>query len=251
MPRNVFLVANHGGPNVRNHTMTTTTATPAKVAVYVAPKGDELTAAVAALRTRYVAADKGEKTARDLFDAADIAWQNARVVKVRVAYAAAMLTPNKGASNLLAATRFLLTDPADTPAKRSTQAKSRKNTMRPYVDAGDALQAAGLATRIAEPDAEERKIVAEVFRAANKRDKAEAKGQAPESDGTGTTTTAEAPEDVEALTYTTLVVHLAKLNADLKIMRAGGVLITEAEAANFGEMLAELGAQVTAYAEGK
>jgi hypothetical protein len=143
--------------------------------------GDALDAAVTAIRTRWTEADRGETEARTLFEAADIAWQNARVVKVRVAYAAAMLTPNKGEANLLNAARILLTDPEAPAATRTKQAKSRKNTLRNYVDAGTALNEAGLANSVEEPSDEERKIVAAVFREGNKRDKAEAKAGTVES----------------------------------------------------------------------
>ena len=168
--------------------MSVATITPAKSATakVEALAGAALESAVTALRARYEAADKSETDTRAAFERADIAWQNARVCKVRVAYAAAMLTPNKGAANLLAATRFLLTDPADTPAKRTAQAKSRKNTLRNYVAAGEALNEAGLANNIAEPDENERKIVADVFRELNKRDKQGDKPDTGEGEGEGT-----------------------------------------------------------------
>lgn len=244
--------------------MTTTTAakptvtapkTPAKVK-YVAPTGAELVAAVAKLKTRYVAADKGETTARGLFEAADIALQNSRVSKVRVAFEAAMLTPNQGKPNLLAATRYLLLTDEElkaTPAKIKATASSRKNTLRNYVDAGAALLEAGLVSRTGEADAEERAIVAAVFREGNRRDKADAKaaknggGETPERQAEKL----EAAEAPEALTFTTLAGMVATMNRTLDIMAAGDVVISEQEAAAMADMLAGFQSKLSAYAEGK
>lgn len=226
-------------------------ATPAKVAKVEALAGDALLAAVEALRTRYVAADKGETDARKHFEAADIAWQNSRVAKVRVAYAAAMLTPNKGAANLLAATRFLLTDPADSPAKRTAAAKSRKNTLRNYVAAGEALQEAGLANREVEPDEEERKIVANVFREMNKRDKDEANGNTGEGEGEGGEGEADTETDAVAMGVVDIVGHIARMKAALNLIQSSGVVISEREASNVADMLNTFTMELSAYAEGK
>ena len=203
------------------------------------------------LRDRYTAADKGETEARTRFEAADIDWQNARVIKVRVAYAASMLTPNAGKANLLAATRFLLTDPADTAGKRTAQAKSRKNTLRNYVAAGEELQAKGLATRISEPDAEERKIVANVFREMNKRDKAEANGTADTDTPPAGDDAPPATNDSDALTVADLVGHVARMQATFNLIKGSGVVISEQEAGKLSEMLAEFSAQLAEYSADK
>jgi hypothetical protein len=215
---------------------------------------ENLDTLVAALRKRFEAADKGETAARARFEAADIDWQNARVIKVRVAYAAAMLTPNKGAANLLAATRYLLTDPADTPAKRTAAAKSRKNTLRNYVAAGEALQEAGLIApdKMTEPDANERKIVADVFREMNKRDKADKDAaDAADKGETETETGEDTPETGEALTIVDIVAHIARLNKTLDLMAASGIVISEADAANVGDMLAGFASKLNEYAADK
>ena len=228
---------------------TTTTAKPAKPVT-----GTELDKAVAALHTRYVAADKGETAARKHFEDADIAWQNARVIKVRVAYAAAMLTPNAGKANLLAASRFLLTTPDEFPTagKRTAAAKSRKNTLRNYVAAGEALQEAGLAARITEPDANERKIVADVFREMNKRDKAEAADADKDGDKAGGTGDNESEGDGDALTgVVDLVGHIARLQATFNLIKSTGLVISEQEAGKVSEMLAEFTARLAEYADGK
>ena len=240
--------------------MTTATITPAKSAkstpvkagpgpVLMTPESIDVEAAK--LRTRYAAADKGETEARTHFEAADIAWQNARVIKVRVAYAAAMLTPNKGEANLLAATRYLLTDPADTPAKRTAAAKSRKNTLRNYVAAGAELQAKGLAERITEPDEEERKIVANVFREMNKRDKQEAADAATDATDGDTPADESTPDTPDALTVVDVVGHIARMNSTLDLMIQSSVVISEREASNIADMLAGFTAKLAGYADGK
>jgi hypothetical protein len=229
---------------------TTTTAKPAKPVT-----GTELDKAVAALHTRYVAADKGETAARKHFEDADIAWQNARVIKVRVAFAASMLTPNAGKANLLAASRFLLTTPDEFPTagKRTAAAKSRKNTLRNYVAAGEALQEAGLAERITEPDANERKIVADVFREMNKRDKAEASDADKDADKAGKGEgEGEGEGDGDALTgVVDLVGHIARLQATFNLIKSTGLVISEQEAGKVSEMLAEFTARLAEYADGK
>ena len=204
---------------------------------------------VAKLRAEYLAADAGETKAKDLFDAAQIAWENSRVIKVRVAYAAAMLTPNKGEANLLAATRYLLTDPADTPAKRTAQAKSRKNTLRNYVAAGVELQAKGLASRITEPDEEERKIVAAVFREMNKRDKQEAKGEVSESESEGVGgSTPDAEDDADALTFTALLAHVSRMNGTADMLIASGVPVTGEDLTLLAKVLDEMQIKLAVYA---
>lgn len=240
--------------------MTATTKTRPVPAVKVEPAVADLDTTVAELRKRFTAADNGEATTWAAREAADLAWQNARVVKVRVAYAAAMLTPvpngpDKGSANLLAATRFLLlTDEerALKPAAIKKLAVARKSTLRNYVAAGEALQEAGLATRITEPDEDERKIVADVFREMNKRDKADDKAAKGEGEG-------EAPgegeqeqeQDPASLTFADLVGHVAQMNALLNMMQAGGVVISEREASSMADMLNGFQMKLAEYSEGK
>lgn len=226
----------------------------AKVAKPAVPSGDELTKLVTDIRSRWNVADKGETDARKLFESADIAWQNARVIKVRVAHAAAMLTPYQGEANLLAATRYLLLSDeelAGSAASIKKLATQRKSTLRNYVDAGVALEAAGLSARITEPDDEERKIVAAVFREGNKRDKAESKGSKPEGDGEGEGSTGEGEGEDLSLTYADLVGHVAQMNKVLDMMIAGSVVVSEREAGNMADMLNSFQLKLSAYSEGK
>lgn len=207
--------------------MATATITKPAPAKPVTPTQEQIDAAILAIRNRWDVADKGEASAWKAREAADIAWQNARVVKVRVAYAAAMVKPEKGGTNLLNAARILLTDPADKPAKRTAQAKSRKNTLRNYVDAGAALAEKGLAERLTEPDEDERAIVAAVFREGNKRDKAEAKGEGNEGEGNEGNEGEGDKGDDNALTFSDLLAHLARAVATTDALIAASVPVTE------------------------
>lgn len=219
--------------------------------------GNTEAAEAAKLREAWNVADTNESRTWDLFKAADIAWQNARVIKVRVAYAAAMVKPvpsgpNKGQANLLNACRILFADPDAKPAERTKQAEAKKMTLRNYVDAGEALQEAGLATRTSEPDENERKIVADVFRAGNKRDKAdkkaESEGQADDTlDGGNTPLDAED----EAVSFVHLAAHVAGLNNVFQMIVAGQVPISEREASAMADMLNDFQMKLSAYAEGK
>jgi len=204
----------------------------------------------AVLRSRWDSATAGETSAKTLLDAAKISWENTRVIKTRVAFETAMLVPNaEGKPNLLNAARILGTDPEDTPAARTKAAKNRKNSLRNYVNAGVALDEKGLANRETEPDAEERKIVAEAFRAGNKRPEDEAgKGEGEgggsgEGEGEGTESVAMGAVDI--------IGHIARMQASFKLIQKSSVVISETEAANIAEMLAEFEAQLTEYAEGK
>lgn len=216
----------------------------------VAPTGDETAALIATLRDRWNVADDNETRTQDLFKAAGIAWENARVIKVRVAYAAAMVKPNGKEANLLNACRILYTNETDSAAVRTKEATAKKSTLRNYVDAGVALQEAGLANSMAEPDANERKIVAAVFREGNKRDKAESKGNAGDDTLDGGNTPLKDDEQDESVTFTHLVAHVAGMNAVLKMLKAGSVPVSEREASNMADMLNEFQLQLSAYAEG-
>lgn len=228
--------------------MATATATkPVKPAPLAPEAADAL---IAAIRDKWDTADRNETKALALFDAAKLAWENARVIKVRVAYAAAMISPVKGEANLLNATRILKTDPNDSAAARTKAAKSLKNSIRNYVDAGTALNEAGLANRTGEPDENERKIVADVFRAGNKRDKdADKTPKEPAAGG-------ENEPDVDGgepdgLTFADLMGVASKLNNWLDMMIAGDVVVSEREASAMADVLTDFQAKLSGYAEGK
>lgn len=200
------------------------------------------------LRDEWNATGAVEATAKSHLDAAKIQWANTRVIRCRVAFKAAALKPGQdGKPNLLNACRILGTDPEDTPAARTAAAKKRKNTLRNYVAAGIALDEKGLAFRTDEPDAEERTIVAEAFKAGNDRTKAPTdEGKAGESDASE-----GGKDDTEALTVADIVGHIARLNATFKAITAASIPVSEEQAGNISEMLLEFAAQLSEYAEGK
>lgn len=233
---------------------TATIAKPTAPAIKAAPKPAPAAPAVDVeqLRTQWTKAVESEAVIQSAFDAAKLGLDNSRVYRSRIAYIAAMVTPVKGEANLLNAARILLTDPADTPAKRTAQAKSRKNTLRNYVEAGKALQAAGLVNNITEPDDNERKITADVFRELNKRDKAEAKGKGkPDMDGTDGDTDTDggttAPES-EAMTFAEVLAQLARFGNALDVYTKNGGIVTQSDADTVNNVFADMSAKLAELA---
>lgn len=199
------------------------------------------------LRTAWDEAHKGETQAKTVLDAAKIAWANTRVLKCRIAFKAAMLTPNaEGKANLLNATRILGTDPEADKGARTKAAKSRKNSLRKYVEAGVALDAEGMANRITEPDADERKIVADVFSA-----KEEVTPPAGGTEGGEGESEADTDVDAVAMGVVDIIGHIARMQASFKLIKETSKVISESEAGKVAEMLAEFSTQLSAYAEGK
>lgn len=229
----------------------TTTKPATKPAKPAKPVMDEA-AAIAAIRTRWIAADSAEVSAQQVFESAQLQWENARVVKVRVAYAAAMVKPNKGAANLLNACRIIYAADNLSAAERTKIAESKKSTLRNYVDAGEALDAAQLAYSTEEPTEQERKIVAAAFRAGNKRDKAEAKEAknadkaaaevAGESDG------GEAAAEDAALTFAALLAHVSRMNGTADMLIQTGVPVTEADLTLLAKVLDDVQIKLAVYA---
>jgi hypothetical protein len=203
-----------------------------------------------AFKSQWDSATTGESNAKTAMDAAKLAWENSRVVRCRVAFAVADYVGFKddGTANLLAIARILGTESELTPAERTKKAKSRKNSFRLYVAAGMALDAAGLARRITEPDAEERTIVRDIFSAKpdTKQD------DAPTDEGAaGGDTEGEATPDAVALGVVDIIGHIARMQASFKLIQDSKVVISEREAGKVAEMLATFTAQLEEYAEGK
>lgn len=237
-------------------TITPKAATKAPKAAPKAPKApvQDMAAVQADLRKRWTLAEAGETKAADLFKAAGIAWENSRVIKVRVAYAAAMVKPNGKAANLLNACRILFADPTLSAGAQTKQAEAKKSTLRNYVDAGVALDAEALGFATGEPTEQERKIVAQAFREGNKRDKAEAKDAKDAENGgkpKGEGEQGEGEQDDEAVSYVHLVAYVAKMNAALNMIKAGNVVVSEREAGAMADMLNSFQMELSAYAEGK
>lgn len=137
-------------------------ATESKTVAAAAPVMDEA-AQIAAIRGRWATADRNEAQTLSIFEGAKLAWENARVIKSRVAYAAAMVKPEKGGVNRLNAARILFSTPEDSAATATKKARAKKSTVELYITAGIELDAAQLAYSDAEPTPEERAIVNRVF----------------------------------------------------------------------------------------
>lgn len=224
-----------------------------------------LAARLEELKTAYVAARTGEAGTKKLLKSAKEQWENSRVITSRLAYAVAMLQPNgKGEANLSYAARELVMTAeslALTGQAYKDKQKSANSTLRNYVAAGIALEAAGHCPRgeedkgnTSEPTAEERKVVAEAFRNGNRRD-----AQAPASTKDGGTGDGEeggeegvggsTPSNGDAMTATDLVGHIARLQATFKLIVANSVPVSEDEAANIAGMLSDFAAELSSYAD--
>ena len=222
------------------------TATITKANTRDAAKADRTTTIdLEALRLSWIAAVEGEAVTQSAFDAAKLGLDNYRVIRSRIVYRAAMVTPVKGEPNLLNAARILLTDPDETPAKRTAQAKSRKNTLRNYLAAGAALMDAGLVNNDTEPDDNERKICADVFRELNKRDKAEAKAAKGKGTDAADTADGEATGKVsedDALTMAEVLAKLAQFKNTLDTFQRNGGIITAGDVDTINGVFADISA---------
>lgn len=200
----------------------------------------------AALRKEWDDAITVESGAKNVLDAAKIAWENTRVLRCRVAYRAAMLKPTAdGKPNLLNAARVLGTDPTDTPAERTKAAKNRKNSVRNYLNAGIALGEAGFGHRITEPDQDERDIVRDAFKAGNARPADTNGGGTGEGDveGGGVPTP---PANDDPVTQADVVSTLETAMSTLKrFTRDQGFSAVVAE--NLGAALAEMSALIESH----
>lgn len=214
---------------------------------------------IAAVRIMWTDAGTNEVAAKTHLDAARIAHENTRVIRCRVAYRAAMIKPIMKAGvatpNVLNAARILASNPDDTAAARTAAARKAKSQTEYYIRAGVALADAGLAMRETEPDANERKIVADALKAAADAAKAAKDNKGIDLGGTGagegdTPADSNTPAN-EAVTYNTMVEHLARIEATFKLLKQNKAVISEDDAANFAAMLETLEEKVTAYAKGK
>lgn len=185
-----------------------------------------------------------ETTAVSFAKAAKIAAADTRVLKCRVAFKAAMIEPNDGQPNLSGAARVL------DPEKAEANIKSARSSWRNYVNAGIALNDAGLVNNPGAPDANERKIVADVFTAKAQERKAretEAKAKAETGE---TAPEGDAQDETGALGVADLMGHISRLEATFKLITASKVMVTEGEAQQVAEMLATFTAELSQYAEG-
>lgn len=190
--------------------------------------------------------DTGETQAKNLFDEAKLAWENARVVKVRVAYQIAMLKPFNGEANLAHATRVLkLTDEdlAKSPADIKAKVKKVKNSLANYIKAGVALAEAGLVERTTEPDQVERDIVRDAFKSGNARPANNAPANGGEGEGEGNTP-ATPPADDDALTFTAVLAQLAKAHNVADVYLANGGKVTDDDMETLTKVMGDLSAKL-------
>lgn len=226
-----------------------------------------ITARLAELKTAYTTARTGEAGTHKALKAAKEQWENSRVVTSRILYAAAMLKPlEDGSPNRTFAAREMHmteTQLALTGQALKDATKSAKASIKNYVSAGIALQDAGLNPlgegdkgNTSEPTAEERKVVAEAFRAGNKRpagDPASTKDTGNgggEGEGDGEGVGPSTPPAGDNLSAVDLMGHIGRMQATLKLIVAGSVPVSEDEAANISAMLEDFQSELAAYVAG-
>lgn len=218
-----------------------------------------LSAKLEQLKAAFVVAREGEAKHKTILKDAKLAWENTRVITSRLAYSVAMLKPNAdGEHNLSYAARELLFSDADkalTGDKLKARQKSANSTLRNYVAAGAALQAAGLNPmgendegNTAEPTQDERDTVAEAFRNGNKRNAgapAATKDEGGSTEGVGGAT----PADDDALTFADLTGLVGRAGATLKTLTANGVKVDADEAKLIMAALGSMAMLLSEYAE--
>lgn len=244
----------------------TRSAKPATVADTLTPEQVEsarITARLTELKAAYVAARTGETKHKGILDDAKLQWENTRVITSRVAYAVAMLKPlADGSPNLSFAARalhFKEEDYALTGDALKSKTKSAKSSIRNYVAAGAALQEAGHCPmgeedkgNPAEPTKEERKVVADAFRAGNKRAPGAPASTKDTGNGGGDTGgdtggDSNTPPNTDALTFADLNGHLGRMDATLKALIADGAEITKEQAEHALAALGTLAMTLSEY----
>jgi hypothetical protein len=250
--------------------MTVTTIAPTVTPATVAPKatgrtvtkadlealGADQATLVRDIRAKWHAAEISQTQADDAFSVAERMVADIRVVKSRIVYAAAMVTPFKGEPNLKASARILLsTQPGDKAA--DAKAERAKNSLRPYLLAGIALAQHVTGDRTAytaSPDDVDREVVAAAFDAFNaeqakarkaeakaKRDAAKADESAESGESEGRATD---PTDDEALTFAHILAKLAQANNALTVFIENGGKVTTSDVDTFNAAAATLAARL-------
>ncbi|QWY81399.1 hypothetical protein SEA_RIZWANA_102 [Arthrobacter phage Rizwana] len=243
------------------HMATATTTAPAKTtttakgrAVTPADKAalvQDEAAVIADIRAQWAATSITFATADDAFEAAKLTMESVRVELARIAFKAAMVHPFKGEPNLNDATKMLYSQDYGNAAENKKVA-SKKNTLRPYLLAGIALDKAGLAERTTAPAQDDRDVVNKAFdaynreaakarKAASKAAKAaKEKGEVSES----TESTATAPAEDEAMSFADILAFMARANNALDVYVAGGGIITESDVDTFNAAAATMAAKL-------
>lgn len=203
------------------------------------------------LRAKWAAGTIEHTTATDAFNAAKIAFESTRVILSRVAYAAAMVHPFKGEANLADATKILYSADYGNAAENKKVA-TKKNTLRPYLQAGLALAKAGMEERTTPPADDDREVVNAAFEAYNKEQakarKAASKAakaiEPAETEDSEGRVTDPVPADDDAMTFADVLAFMARAKAALDIYVKGGGIITESDVNTFNGAAATIAAEL-------
>jgi hypothetical protein len=199
----------------------------------------------ATLVSKWEAEDLAEKGA--LFTLADAqrTVDNIRVYKCRIFFNLADLLAYKGEPSLAGATKAL-----------HNGKDTKKNTYRPYLAAGKALREAGFNLRTSVPTDEELAIVEKAWnehkrsvkqaeRDAKKAAEAEANGEAGEAEEGAQG--AQATE-ADALTFTELLAHVARMNATADLLIKSQVPVGEEDLTLLAKVLDDIQIKLAVYA---
>lgn len=206
---------------------------------------------VKSLQGAWTVADADESSALSAWEVATRNLNNTAVVKARIAYAASMVLPFKGESSLTSLVKVVHAVDFATDKWTKKQVDDKKNTLRPYWEAGKALADKGWHLRTTTPDQDERDLVMKAIRDAGRKKKDDAPAPAENEPGNnGGQDTDPAGDDV-ALSYNDLLGHLARMNATLDAMIKSDIVVSEQEAGKMSEMLNEFQLKLSGYAADK
>jgi hypothetical protein len=199
----------------------------------------------ATLVSKWEAEDLAEKGALVTLADAQRTVDNIRVYKCRIFFNLADLLAYKGEPSLAGATKAL-----------HGGKDTKKNTYRPYLAAGKALREAGFNLRTSVPTDEELAIVEKAWnehkrsvkqaeRDAKKAAEAEANGEAGEAEEGAQG--AQATE-ADALTFTELLAHVARMNATADLLITSEVPVSEDDLTLLAKVLDDIQIKLAVYA---
>lgn len=201
-------------------------------------------ALVASLVAKFRAEDLAEAGAIETLKAAQLAVEDIRVIKSRLFFQLADTLAYKGEPSLAGATKALH-EGKDT----------KKNTYRPYLLAGAALNEKGWALRTTAPTAEERDVVERAFTAYNKAnakaERAKVKAAKAEAEGTESEGSDDRPTpegETEALTFATLLAHMARAHATADLLVKTGVPVSAEDVTLLEQVMADLSVKLQVHA---
>jgi hypothetical protein len=200
----------------------------------------------ATLVSKWEAEDLAEKGALVTLADAQRTVDNIRVYKCRIFFNLADLLAYKGEPSLAGATKAL-----------HNGKDTKKNTYRPYLAAGKALREAGFNLRTSVPTDEELAIVEKAWnehkrsvkqaeRDAKKAAEAEANGEAGEAEE-GAQGEAQGAQ-ADALTFTELLAHVARMNATADLLIKSQVPVGEEDLTLLAKVLDDIQIKLAVYA---